>query len=192
MRLSLKDTIFIGFCAVFILTAKALLRLHLKIPGHSMFFTLFFLLIARGCVRHWAAASFCGLLAGIMAVILGMGKGGPLILIKFLLPALMVDLMAGILPGMFQSVFLCALTGGLAASTRMLSTWLIDVLAGMEQEIVLQHMWLQGTGNILFGLAGAIPVPAVIRKLVAHGAIDGNDDIDGDLQLHKNNKENSP
>lgn len=172
MTASLKDALFIGFCAVFILTAKALLRLHLKIPGHSMFFTIFFLLIARGCVRHWLAASFCGLLAGIMAVILGMGKGGPLILIKFLLPALMVDLMAGLLPGIFASVLLCALSGGLAASTRMLSTWLIDLLAGMDAQIVQQHVWLQGAGNILFGLAGGIAVPAVIRKLVAYGAID--------------------
>jgi hypothetical protein len=171
VKISLKDALFTGFCAVFILSAKAVLRLHLKIPGHSMFFTIFFLLIARGCVRHRLAASFCGLLAGSMAVILGMGKGGPLILIKFLLPALMVDLMAGILPGMFQSILLCVLTGGLAAATRMLSTYLIDMLAGMDLDIVLQHVWLQGAGNILFGMAGGIAVPAVLRKLDAYGAI---------------------
>jgi hypothetical protein len=128
---------------------------------------MFFLLIARGCVRHRLAASFCGLLAGSMAVILGMGKGGPLILVKFLLPALMVDLMAGIFPGMFQSVLLCVFTGGLAASTRMLSIYLIDILAGMDPDIVLPHVWLQGAGNVLFGIA----VPAVIRKLTAYGAI---------------------
>jgi hypothetical protein len=171
VKISLKDSLFIGFCAVFLLSAKALLRLHLKVPGHSMFFSVFFLLIARGCVKHRLAASFCGLLAGIMGVILGMGKGGPLILIKFLLPALIVDLMAGILPGMFQSILLCVLTGALAASTRMLSTYLIDILAGMAPEVVLQHVWLQGAGNLLFGMAGGIAVPAVLRKLTAYGAI---------------------
>jgi hypothetical protein len=171
MKISLKDALFIGFCAVFILSIKAMLRLHLKIPGHSMFFIVFFLLVARGCVRHRLAASFCGLLAGMMAVILGMGKGGPLILIKFLLPALVVDLSAAMLPVLFQSVLLCMLAGGLAASTRMLSTWLIDSLAGMDPDIVMQHIWLQGTGNILFGIAGTIAVPTVIRKLIAYGAI---------------------
>jgi len=41
-----------------ILVAKAALRLHLKVPGHSMFFTMFFLLIARGCVQHRLAGTF--------------------------------------------------------------------------------------------------------------------------------------
>jgi hypothetical protein len=171
LKISLKDALFIGFCAVFILSFKAILRLHLKIPGHSMFFVVFFLLLARGCVQHRLAASFCGLLAGIMAVILGMGKGGPLILIKFLLPAVVVDLSAMLLPGLLESVLLCMLAGGLAASTRMLSTWLIDSLAGMDPDIIMQHIWLQGAGNILFGIAGAIAVPTVIRKMIAYGAI---------------------
>jgi len=171
MKISLQDALFLGFCAVFILTAKAVLRLHLKVPGHSMFFILFFLLLARGCVQHRLAASFCALLAGIMALILGMGKGGPLILIKFMLPGMVVDLMAGILPGMFQSLILCMLTAALAAATRFFSSYLIDILAGMDAGIVLQHALIKSIGNILFGMAGGIPVPAVIRKLRAYGAL---------------------
>ena len=171
MKISLKDALFLGFCAVFLLSTRAILRLHLKVPGHSMFFTLFFLLIARGCVQHRLAASFCAMLAGIMAVILGMGKGGPLILIKFILPGLIVDLMAGILPGLFQSVALCMLTAALAAATRFFSSYLIDSLAGMQSDIVLQHALIKSVGNILFGMAGGMAVPAVIRKLKAYGAL---------------------
>jgi len=171
MKISLQDALFLGFCAVFILTAKAVLRLHLKVPGHSMFFILFFLLLARGCVQHRLAASFCALLAGIMALILGMGKGGPLILIKFMLPGMVVDLMAGILPGLFQSMVLCMLTAALAAATRFFSSYLVDILAGMDASIVLQHALIKSIGNILFGLAGGIPVPVVIRKLRVYGAL---------------------
>lgn len=171
MKLSLKDTLFLGFCAVFILCAKAALRLHLKIPGHSMFFTLFFLLIARGCVQHRLAATFSGLLAGIMAVILGMGKGGPLILIKFVLPGLMVDLMAFLIPTMFESIILCMIAAGLAGATRFISTYLIDFLAGMDNEILLQHALIKSVSNILFAMAGGMAVPTVIKKLKAYGAV---------------------
>lgn len=65
-HLSLKDALFLGFCAVLIVAARAALRLHLKIPGHSMLFTLFFLLLARGCVRHNLATSFTTLLSAMM------------------------------------------------------------------------------------------------------------------------------
>ena len=172
-RLSLKDALFLGFCAVLILSAKAALRFHLKIPGHSMLFTIFFLLLARGCVRNKLAATFTGLLAGIMTVILGMGKGGPLILIKYLFPALMVDAMAGVLgPALFQSMLLCAITALLAASTRFISDAIVDRLAGMDLAIVIRHAAIQTIGNVLFGMAGALGVPSVIRKLKAFGALE--------------------
>lgn len=171
MKLSLKDALFLGFCAVFILVAKVALRLHLRIPGHSMFFTLFFLLIARGCVQHRLAASFSGLLAGLMAMVMGLGKGGPLILIKYIMPALVVDLMAGCLPGLFLSVSLCMLTAALAAVTRFFTTSLIDLLAGMQLGILIQHAVIKSMGNMLFAIAGSVTVPTVIHKLKAYGAI---------------------
>jgi hypothetical protein len=171
MPSSLKDALFLGFCAVFIVAAKAALRLHLKIPGHSMLFTVFFLMMARGCVQQGLAASFAGLLAGIMSVILGMGKGGPLLIVKFLLPALVVDGMAAVLPVLFQSMPLSALTAGLAGATRLISTWVVDVLAGMDPDIVMQHILIQSSGNLVFGIAGGLLVPPVIRKLKAHGTI---------------------
>jgi hypothetical protein len=172
-RFSLKDALFLGFCAVLIIAVRAALRLHLKIPGHSMLFTLFFLLLARGCVRNNLAASFTALLTGIMAVILGIGKGGPLILIRYLLPALVVDAMALVLSdALFQSMLLCMLTAVLAASTRFLSDAAMDLLAGMEFSVVLRHAGLQTASNVLFGAVGALGVPTVIRKLRAFGAIE--------------------
>lgn len=172
-QLSLKNALFLGFCAVLILSAKAALRFHLKIPGHSMLFTLFFLLLARGCVRHKLAASFTGLLAGIMTVVLGMGKGGPLVLIKYLLPALMVDGMAAVLgAALFQSMSLCLLTAVLAASTRFISDVVVDTLAGLDWAVLIRHAAIQTISNVLFGAAGALGVPTVIRKLKAFGALE--------------------
>ena len=171
MKLSLRDALFLGFCAVFILVTKAGLRLHLKIPGHSMFFAVFFLMLARGCVRNGFAATFSGLLAGIMTMILGMGKGGPLLIIKFLLPGLAVDGMAFLLPGLFQSLPLCALTAALAGITRFASTYVVDILTGMDPDILMQHIVIQSSGNLIFGIAGGLLVPPVIRKLKAYGAI---------------------
>ena len=168
---SLRESLFMGFCAVFIILTRAALRIHLGIPGHNMFFAVFFLFLARGCTSHRFAATVTGFLAGIMAVILGLGKGGPLILLKFLLPGLAIDIGALLIPMLFGSYLFCGLVAAVAAGTKMLETYIVDYLVGMDADIILQHVLLQTASNMLFGVAGGLLVPSVIRKLKAYGVI---------------------
>jgi len=171
MKLQLKDSLFLGFCAVFILFTKAILRLHLNIPGHAMFFTIFFLMLARACVPYKLSATFVGFLSGIMAVVLGMGKGGPLILIKFLLPALVIDAGAFFIPAVFQSFVLCVLIAVIAGSTKFVSTYIVDSLIGMDKTVLVQHAFIKSIGGIAFGVAGSLLIPPVMRKLKSYGVI---------------------
>jgi hypothetical protein len=169
--LPLKEALFLGFCAVFILFTRAALRLHLGISGHAMFFSLFFLMLARASVNYRLAATFVGFLAGAMAVVLGLGKGGPLIMLKFLLPALVVDLGAALLPAVFQSYLLSGLLAACAAATKFIDTYVVDTLVGMDDAVVLQHAALKALGGVAFGVAGSLLIPPVVRKLRAYGAI---------------------
>ncbi|MDD2465697.1 MAG: hypothetical protein PHI97_16995 [Desulfobulbus sp.] len=171
MYCTLRDSLFIGFCAVFLVCSRAALRLHLKIPGHSMFFTIFFLFIARGSVPFRWAGTMCGFLSGLMSLTLGMGNGGPLLLVKFVLPGLIVDIMALIFPGMFQSIFLCAFTGVLVGATQFMVGLTINYLMGMDADVLLQHALIKSMGNIIFAAAGGAAVPAVLKKLQAYGVV---------------------
>lgn len=170
-RPELKDSLFLGFCAVFVIITRVALRLHLKIPGHAMFFTLFFLMLSRGCVRFRFAATFTGLVSGLIAVVLGLGKGGPLILVKFILPAIAIDISAMLLPGLFGSYILCAFVGALASATMFLNTYLIDYLAGMDSALIFQHAAIKSVSSIIFGVAASLFIPLVIRKLKTFGVI---------------------
>lgn len=171
-RLPLKESLFLGFCAVLILSAKAALRLHLHIPGHSMVTTMFFLMLSRACVRYRFSASLTGFMAGAVAVILGMGKGGVLNLLKFVVPGMAIDIGALLFPMMFDRVLLCALLGAVAASTKFFGDILIDTLMGMDKTVMLQHAALKSVGNIGFGVLGSLFVPSVVKKLKHHGIID--------------------
>lgn len=171
-RLSLKDSLFLGFCAVFIILFKAALRLHLNIPGHSMLFTIFFLLLARACVPYRFSATWTGLISGAMAVILGLGKGGPLILLKFILPAIIIDLGVFIYPYWFNSYLFCVILAAVAASTKFFNTYLVDVLIGMDHTITLQHALLGSVFGCIFAIAGGLFVPPIVKKLNTHGIIE--------------------
>ena len=171
MRLSLKDSLFLGFCAVLMVFSRATMRLHLGIPGHAMFFTIFFLMTGRGCVRHPLASTFTGFLAGIMAMVLGLGKSGPLMLIIFLMPALVIDAAAMAVPALFQSYLLSGGLAAVAASTKFIQAFIMDVLVGMDRTVIVQHALLDASTAVLFGVAGGLVVPPVIRKLKAFGVI---------------------
>jgi hypothetical protein len=56
-RFSMREALLLGFCATFIVLTKATLRMKLGISGHSMFFLIFFLLLARGIVPKTGAAT---------------------------------------------------------------------------------------------------------------------------------------
>ena len=170
-RPSLKDSLFIGFCAVFAVLARLALRLKLHITGHSMLPTVFFLMLARGTVRYRFGATFAGLLAAAAAIFLGFAKGGPFTLVKYLLPAMAIDLLALLIPRAFGSYILGPLVGAVAGATKFFTEYATNYLIGMDPVVNLQRSLIEGGGALLFGTLAGLAVPVVIRRLKAYGVI---------------------
>jgi hypothetical protein len=144
----------------------------MNIPGHVMLFTIFFLMLARACVSHRFSSTITGLIAGALAIILGLGKGGPLILLKFILPALTIDLAAMIFSSGFTSYLFCIIVGAIASSTKFLDTYFIDYLIGMDPSVNLQNALIGSFFGCLFGMGGSAFIPPLMAKLTAHGIIE--------------------
>ncbi|MBI1921993.1 MAG: hypothetical protein HYS23_13030 [Geobacter sp.] len=170
-RFTLREAILLGFCATFVVLTRAGLRLHLHLPGHVMFFTMFFLILARAWVPKVGAAALVGLIASLAGMLLGMGKGGPLVLLKFLLPALIVEAGAFVYPVFAVSWWACATIGVLAAATRVAATTGVEWFIGMEEEIILGKALLNAAATAGFGALGSLLVPPVVRRLRANGLI---------------------
>jgi hypothetical protein len=170
-RFTLREALVLGFCATFIVLTRAALRLHLSLPGHSMFFLMFFLIMARGCVPKIGATTLVGVIAGLVCLMLGMAKMGPLILANFVLPAIVVDVAGAIYPRLVTSYVACLLVGMLAAASKNISGIGIDLLMGMEREIILRHLAITTVSSAIFGALGALLVPPVVRRLRANNLI---------------------
>jgi hypothetical protein len=164
-RFTMREALLLGFCATFIVLTKATLRMKLGISGHSMFFLLFFLMLARGIVPKTGAATLVGLLAGGVSLALGLARLGPVIMLNFLLPALVIDLAGIFFPQLTSRLPLCLLVGGIAAATKGTSSAIIEFFAGAPGRIILQKALFEGASAVAFGLLGTLPVPAIIRKL---------------------------
>ena len=178
-QLETREALLLAFFATFIVLAKAALRWHLHVPGHVMFATALFLLLARACVPRTGAATSVGLLAGLVCAALGMGKGGPLIVIKLVLPGLVVDAGAALprwsLPETARGVIL----GAAAGAADFFPAAAFELLAGVPVEIVVQHAALSAGGKAAFGALGGWAAVAIIRRLRDHGIIGDEAASDG-------------
>ncbi|ACJ31583.1 Conserved hypothetical protein [Shewanella piezotolerans WP3] len=168
LHFELQDALFIGFCATLLVILKSMLRLKLGLSGHSMFLMTFFYLLCYGAVGRVGSITACGLLAGMVAMMLSVGKGGPLILLKFGMPAIAMDLALMVIAGVFKLRWQCvllALAGCLAWASK---GWIENMLAGMSQQIALTKFAVNFLQGGLFALGAALIVPSVLRRLQSH------------------------
>lgn len=170
-RFTLREALLLGFCATFIVLTRAALRIHFSLPGHSMLFLMFFLLMARGCVPKIGASTLVGIVAGLVCMLLGMTKMGPLIVANFILPAIVIDIAGAIYPPLPARYLACLLAGILASLCKALTGIGLDLLLGIETEIIVQHIILTSVGSACFGAAGSLLVPSVIKRLQANRLI---------------------
>lgn len=98
--IALRELLLIVFFAAFLVGTRIAMRWHLHLPGHAMLAAAFGLVLVRSCVDRRAAASLCGLVAGIGIAGLGLGQGGPLVVLKLALPGLAIDLGFGLARGL--------------------------------------------------------------------------------------------
>ncbi len=181
----LQQALFIGFFASLMIALKSMLRLKLGLSGHSMLLMSFFYLLCHLVVARPGAMFACGLLSGLLAMMLGVGKSGVLLLVKFGAPALAMELMAMLLamfglchalPGkgspvnksLWLRLIFLALAGALAWGLR---DFVAASLAGMDFSAALAQGGIEFLGGLVFALLGAALVPPVIKRMQAHDLI---------------------
>ena len=184
--LDLQDALFIGFCANLLVVLTSILSLDMGLSGHLMFLMTFFYLICYGAVGIVGSITVCGLLAGFVAMLLSVGKGGPLMMIKFGLPALVMDLVllliAGVLSVRWQSIIL-ALIASLAWAAQV---WIGQLQIGVNGQVAFATFSQNIIQGSVFAVMAALIVPIVLKQLYTHNLLHRNclnhSDEDGGLE----------
>jgi len=166
-----REALLLAFFASFVVLAKAALRWHLHLPGHAMFPTVLLLVVARACVRRPTAATLVGLLAGIACALLGMGKDGPIIVLKLVLPGVVVDLGAVWSRARLSVAWRAALIGAAAGASDFLPVALVEWLAGFDADLVLAHAALSAGAKAGFGALGGAAGAVIVARLRHHGLL---------------------
>jgi hypothetical protein len=126
---TLRESLVVGLCAVFIVLAALLLHipglLRATSPGRSVFTAAWARLL-----RHPLAATAIGLLAGLIALYPGMGRGQPPACAPIRQCGAVADLQYLFVPAMPASRPLASLAGALMGETWLPLAYLFDRLVG--------------------------------------------------------------
>lgn len=169
--LETREALLLAFFATFVVLARAAMRWHLHVPGHSMLTAGLLLVLARACLDRGAAATIVGTLAGLTCTALGMGSDGPAIALKLALPGAMIDLGWRLLPRALPPLLRGALLGACAGATHFVPVALVEGLAGLAPRIVLAHALLASGSKAAFGAVGGAVGLALAARLRHHGVI---------------------
>jgi hypothetical protein len=163
--LSLRDALLVTILAALAIGAKQLLRLPLKLPGHGFTLTAFLGLLAIGRVARPGAGTLFGVLSGLLALLLGLGKGGLLEPLRWIIPFASLDLllMMGVSPvaGLGRAIFVGAVAGLLRAGTGAA----VDLLVGLPLDWILANLAIKASTHLAFGALGASLALPILHRL---------------------------
>jgi len=170
-RFTLTDSLMLASLAVLSVAFKAVFRLKLGLTGHSMFMVTLVLLLARGLVPVRGSVVGCGLVAGLLAMVMGIGKGGPLVLLKMLAPALAIEIVCLLLPKAPWTRWQAVLAAWAGVVAWIGKGMLELALAGADRAVLATEAGLKALGGGLFATLAALLVPTLLKRLAHHGLV---------------------
>jgi len=106
-----------------------------------------------------------------LALLLGIGKDGPLVIVKYVISGLVIDAACALYPRLLESYVGCALVAAVASTSKVVTLVIVELLAGMDGVLIVQHAAIASVMNMLFGVLGSLVVPPILRRLKANGLI---------------------
>lgn len=153
--LSLQEAVFTVFCGVIITLSKFVIRIPLQIPGHSgviwmAIFTFCCMMYKRGF-----PGTLAGIISGVLAVYLGLGKEGVFVLFKYLTPGITMDILLHIYKFDIKW-YTAGIIAAMAHASKLLSSYIIGVLLNLPRSYLLLGLNIAAINHVAFGFVGGV------------------------------------
>lgn len=157
----LRATMFGSLAAV----SNEILRLPLHMPGHTSIWWMGILLVGKGLVRKFGAGIIMGLVSGILAVVLGLGKEGIFVFFKYFVPGLLIDFLAPLFNFKLESMIVGAICGALTSLSKLAMNLVIGMLLNVPMLFLTLGLGFTSFAHVLFGAIGGVFAAIIIKRL---------------------------
>jgi len=157
----LRTTMFGSLMAV----SNEILRMPLHMPGHTSIWWMGILLVGKGLVRKFGAGIIMGIVSGILAVVLGLGKEGVFVFFKYFVPGLLIDVLAPLFKFRLESIIVGAICGALTSLSKLAVNLILGILLNVPMLFLTLGLGFTSFTHVLFGAIGGVLAAIVIKRL---------------------------
>lgn len=163
--LTLRESVTVSIFGASIALSKLLIKIPLKIPGHSGLVWMILLTICCLQFNKGRAGSLAGFISGALVFFLFPGKDGLLTFFKYFLPGLSLDVFLFFLPKIRNKWYLITLASSVSYVTKIL----VDLVSGLINKIPLPVLIVSLKvflfNHIIFGFLGGLFGYIIYKKL---------------------------
>jgi hypothetical protein len=166
-KLGVRRMTVIALVAVMILVAKMVLRMPIKVSGHAGVLWIAALLIGRAVVRYPGAATLMGLLGGTLVAVFAPADAAMFFTVaKYMLPGLVIDVLAPLLGERFDLLLPAIISGSAAHASKVLVDLMQGLAAGLSGSVLMAGLTVELLLHIAFGALGGLVAALVLRALI--------------------------
>ena len=151
---AVREIVLLALLAALIVVTKMVLRIPIRVPGHSGVLWMAALVIGRGLVRRPWAGTVLGFVSGVLAVLFVGGAEGPLLWVKYMAPGMVLDLIDVLVPIGLHDRFVGTLAGAIANCAKLLSSTVIALLMGLDAGFLVVGLGASAVSHAFFGAIG--------------------------------------
>lgn len=164
-RMSLGEMIRATMFGTLTAVANDVLHIPLHVPGHTSTWWMGILIVGKGINKKFGSGIIMGIISGMLAVFMGMGHEGFLAFFTYLIPGLMLDLLALLFRGKAHTVMLSGCIGAIMSVSKLAANLAIGMLIQAPMFFLTIGLGLTAVFHALFGLIGGVLAAIILKRL---------------------------
>lgn len=164
-NLSLADILRLTMFGTLITIIHDVTRMPIHLPGHTSIYWMGILVLGWGLIPKFGAGMVMGIVSGVLAVSLGLGKEGVFVFFKYFAPGLLLDLIVPLFMYKLDSIIVCTILGALASLAKMTVNLLLGLALKMPMVFLTLGLGFTSISHTVFGAAGGAIAAFLIKRL---------------------------
>lgn len=164
-KMGLSDILRATMFGILTAVSTDILQLPLHMPGHTSIWWMGVLLLGKGLVRKNGSGIIMGIVSGILAVILGLGKEGVFVFFKYFIPGMLLDFLAPLYMYKLESMALGAICGALISLSKLAASIAVGMIINIPLIFLTLGLGYVAICHVIYGAVGGVLAAIILKRL---------------------------
>ncbi len=164
-NIGLADVIRLTMFGTLISVSRFVFQMPIGVPGHTSVYWMGLLMLGKGLIPKFGAGTIMGIVSGILAVVFGLGKEGPLLAFKCIVPGVLLDILAILFFNKLESIWVGVIIGALISWSKLLASIVLGIILDIPMVFLAMGFGYATLLHVIFGAAGGVLAAVLIKRL---------------------------